>query len=31
MWALNKQRRNYDPVKSVAGPKAALPDWMRGA
>jgi hypothetical protein len=31
MWALNKQRRNYDPVKSVAGPKAGLPDWMRGA
>lgn len=30
-WALNKRRRSYDPVKSVAGSRQNVPDWMRGA
>lgn len=31
LWALDRKRRNYDPVKSVAGPKGGAPSWMAGA
>ena len=30
LWALNKRRRNYDPVKSIARPGRS-PNWMAGA
>lgn len=32
LWGLNKRRRNYDPVASIAGPsRRETPDWMAGA
>jgi hypothetical protein len=33
LWALNKGRRNYDPLRSVAPPSRVqgVPDWMAGA
>jgi hypothetical protein len=31
LWALDKRRRSYDPVKSVAGPPKNAPSWMAGA
>jgi hypothetical protein len=32
LWVLNRKRRHYDPLKSVAGPgRASAPGWMMGA
>jgi hypothetical protein len=31
LWALNKRRRNYNPVKSVAAPGRQGGNWMTGA
>lgn len=31
LWALDKRRRSYDPVKSVARSRSRQPDWMTGA
>jgi hypothetical protein len=31
LWALNKHRRSYDPVRSVASPGRNTANWMHGA